>query len=72
MTKIGKGITKFQEIAGKNKLIGFLWRWASKSWAEGAADYAHFFEGPNRNPKGVWNVVEKPILENNNVNIIYH
>ncbi|CAA9357513.1 MAG: Serine/threonine protein kinase [uncultured Gemmatimonadetes bacterium] len=48
-----------------------LWEQASRDFACGATGCAHaFVEGAR--PQGVWNTIEKPILQGNGVPIIYH
>jgi len=73
MTRAGQNLQKL--ITSKNipwSEAKPMWQRLSAKFAQGAEGSIHFFPGKTVNPGSIWLNTEKPILLNNNVNIITH
>jgi RHS repeat-associated protein len=73
MTFKGRMLTKLTDLTSY-KLTAPLWRNASASFAKGASGTVHVFHNGTLGVgvNSIWRTVEYPILNKNNVNIIYH
>jgi YD repeat-containing protein len=70
MTLPGRFLTKLTNLTSF-KFTEPLWKYSSKLFANGARGEANLFLKYNRlRPNGIWNMLEKPILQNNGVRIL--
>lgn len=72
MTVAGKSLTWLTKCIGKNEFTGFLWKTASRLFANGASGSAHVFLYGKPRDSSFWITIEKKILEKHSVEIIEH
>jgi RHS repeat-associated protein len=72
MTGVGKTLTTMGKYLPWN-VMKPLWRVTSSAFANGAEGTANVFINMEKyNAEGIWNTLEKPILESNGTNIVTH
>ncbi len=71
MTLRGRLLTWLTNRIGFEKTES-LWKWLSRSWANGAEDEVDVFLGEKVRPNSIWKKIEEPTLQKNGVKINEH